>query len=202
MTSSQGGLTDFQLLRHRNEAYERLFDHEKLIEPNGDHWLTKRYELHLQTTLHLNSKNFRSFLKAMKLSGVCVKQQSLRPLLTAVDVSVLERRREARKQLLGGTRKLKKLFVQKKWSLRPALQISHYLNFVRSTLKHVRRQPQKLNCLRKGKNKRAWKKFLKRLDHGSSTGAILAFRGSIVTILEIGGRFYLSEGRFQTCQYC
>ena len=33
---------------------------------------------------------------------------------------------------------------------RPGLRISHHLNFVRSTLKHVRRQPQKLNCLRKG----------------------------------------------------
>ena len=37
-----------------------------------------------------------------------------------------------------------------KRGLRPGLQISHHLNFVRSTLKHVGRQPQKLNCLRKG----------------------------------------------------
>ena len=35
-----------------------------------------------------------------------------------------------------------------------------------------------------------------RLYHGSSTGAISAFRGAIVTILEIKGRFYLSGGRF------
>ena len=55
-----------------------------------------------------------------------------------------------RKELLGGTKKLKKLFVRKKWPIRPGLQISHQLNFVCSTLKHVRRQPQKLNCLRKG----------------------------------------------------
>ena len=40
--------------------------------------------------------------------------------------------------------------VQKKWPIRPGLQIRHHLNFVRSTLKHVKRQPQKLNCLRKG----------------------------------------------------
>ena len=123
MTSSQGGLTDLQLFRHRNVAYERLFNHENLIEPNDNHWLTKRYELHLQTTLHLSSKNIRSLLKTVKLSGVCFKQQSLRPLLNAVDVSVLERRSEARKEILGGTRKLKKLFVQKKWPIRPALQI-------------------------------------------------------------------------------
>ena len=108
-----------------------------------------RYELHLQTTLHLSSKNFRPQLKTLKLSGVCFEQQSLRPLLTVVDVSVLEGRRVARKELLGGTKKLKKLFVQKKWPMRPGLQISHHLNFVRSTLKHVRRQPQKLNYLRK-----------------------------------------------------
>ena len=34
------------------------------------------------------------------------------------------------------------------------------------------------------------------LNHGSSTGSILAFRGAIVTILEIGGRFYFVGGRF------
>ena len=70
--------------------------------------------------------------------------------VTVVGVSVLEGRRVARKELLGGTKKLKKLFVRKKWPIRPGLQISHHLNFVRSTLKHVRRQPPKLNCLRKG----------------------------------------------------
>ena len=81
--------------------------------------------------------------------GVCFEQQSLRPLLTVVDVSVLEGRRVARKELLSRTKKLKKLFVRKKWPIRPGLQISHHLNFVRSTLKHLRRQPQKLNYLRK-----------------------------------------------------
>ena len=44
---------------------------------------------------------------------------------------------------------LYRIIVRKKWPIRPGLQISHHLNFVRSTLKHVRRQPQKLNCLRK-----------------------------------------------------
>ena len=129
---------------------ERLFDYEKLIESNGNHWLTKRYELHLHTTSHLSSKNFRPLLKTLKLSGVCFDQQSLRPLLTVVDVSVLEGRRLARKELFGGTKKLKKLFVRKKWPIRPGLQISNHLNFVRSILKHVRWQPQKLNCRRKG----------------------------------------------------
>ena len=33
------------------------------------------------------------------------------------------------------------------------------------------------------------------LKHGSSTGAILAFREAIAAILKIGGRFYLSGGR-------
>ena len=97
----------------------------------------------------VSSKNFRPLLKTLKLSGVCFEQQSLRPQLTVVDVSVLEGRRVARKELLGGTKKLKKLFVRKKWVIKPGLQISHHLNFGSSTLKHVRRQPQKLNCLRK-----------------------------------------------------
>ena len=37
-----------------------------------------------------------------------------RPLLTVADVSVLEEQRVARKKLLGGTKKLKKLFERKK----------------------------------------------------------------------------------------
>ena len=65
---------------------ELLFDHEKLIKSNGNHCLTKRYELHLQTTLHLSSKNFRPLLKTLKLNGVCFEQQSFRTLRT---VSVL-----------------------------------------------------------------------------------------------------------------
>ena len=76
---------------------KRFFDYEKLIESNGNHWLTKRYELRLQTTLHLSSKNFRPLLKTLILSGVCFEQQSLRPLLTVEDVRVLEGRRVAKK---------------------------------------------------------------------------------------------------------
>ena len=54
-------------------------------------------------------------------------------------------RRVARKELLGETKKLKKLFVRKKWPIRPGLKISQHLNFVRCTLKHVKREPEKLN---------------------------------------------------------
>ena len=73
---------------------------------------------------------------------------------------MLEGRRLARKKLTGGTKKLKKLFVRKKWPTKPGLQISHHLKFVRSTLKHVRQQPQKLNCLKKDSGRN----FGKRLD--------------------------------------
>ena len=95
-------------------ALLRTYYLEKLIESNEHHWLTKRNELHFQTTLHLSSKNFRLLLKTLELSGVCFGQQSLRPLLTVVDVSVLEGRRVAKKELLGETKKLKKLFVPRK----------------------------------------------------------------------------------------
>ena len=44
---------------------------------------------------------------------------------------------------------VKKLFVRKKLPTRLGLQISHYLNFVCSTSKHVRWQPQKLSCLKR-----------------------------------------------------
>ena len=97
-------------------------------------------------------KNFRPLLKTFKLSGVCFEQQSLRPLLTVVDASVLEGRRVARKELLGGTKKLKELYVQKKCPIRPVLQISHHLNFVRSTLKHLRK---KISSRLRGKRSRA-----------------------------------------------
>ena len=167
MTSKQGGLTDLQLLRHRNVAYERLFNHKKLSEANGNHWLTKKYELHLQTQLHLSSKNFRPQLKTMKLSGVYFEQQSLHPPLTAVNVSVLERRGVARKEPLGGTRRLKKLFVQKKWPIRPDLQ-THWSSLeLRSQYSEARKASATKVKLSK---ERAWKGFGERLDHGSSTG--------------------------------
>ena len=40
------------------------------------------------------------------------------------DVSLLQRRRVAKKELLGGTRKLKKIVVRKKWPIRPGLKIN------------------------------------------------------------------------------
>ena len=61
--------------------------------------------------------------------------------------------KSSEKKLLGGTKKLKKLFVRKKGPARPGLQINHQLNLARSILKHVRWQPQKLNCLSKGPGK-------------------------------------------------
>ena len=90
------------------------------------------------------ASTFKELLK-LKLSGACFEQQSLRTLLNAVDVSVLEGRRRARKELRGET---KKLFERKKWPIRPGLQISQHVKFIRSILKHVRQQPQKLNCLK------------------------------------------------------
>ena len=71
------------------------------------------------------------------MSGVRFELQSLRPLLTVADVSGLVGPRVARKELFfGGTKKLKKLFLRKKWPIRPGLHVSHHLNFVRSTLRH------------------------------------------------------------------
>ena len=56
--------------------------------------------------------------------------------------------------------KVEEAICAKKVAYKTGLQISHQLNFVRITLIHVWRQPQKLNCLRK----RAWKEFGERLD--------------------------------------
>ena len=49
---------------------------------------------------------------------------------------------------------------EKKWPTRPGSQISHHLKFVRTTLKYVRQQPQKINCLRKDSGRN----FGERLD--------------------------------------
>ena len=65
----------------------------------------------------VSSKNLQPLLKTLKLSGVCFEQQSLRLLLTVAVVSVLEGQRVARK--IGGTKKLKKLFMRKKWLIKP-----------------------------------------------------------------------------------
>ena len=60
---------------------------------------------------HAWPPNQQALLKRQRLLslilnfGICFEQQSLRPLLTVVDVSVLEGRRVARKELFGGTKK-------------------------------------------------------------------------------------------------
>ena len=74
-------------------------------------------------------------------------------------------RRVARKELLGGTNKLKKLFVRKKWPIRPGLPISRHLNFVRSTLNKVAPTKVKLS------KERAWKEFGERLDDDFKTAS-------------------------------
>ena len=139
----------------------RLFDHEKLIESNGNHWLTKRYELHLQTTLHRSSKNFRPLLKTLKL---------FRTALIASATNCYGRKRvggtkSSEKRTPWWNQEVKEAIRAKKVAYRPGLQISYYLNFVRSTLKHIRRQPQKLNCLRKGSGRnleKGWTMISKR----------------------------------------
>ena len=55
----------------------------------------------------------------------------------------------------------KKLFEQKKLPIRPSLQISHQLNFVRSTLKHVKAAATKVKLSKE----RACKEFGERLDN-------------------------------------
>ena len=88
--------------------------------------------------------------------------------------------KNSEKRTLGGTKKSKKQFVRKKWPIRPGLQISHHLNFVRSTLKHVRRHPQKLNCL----SERAWREFGERLGDNFE----MANKASWQTICRLRGK--------------
>ena len=106
-------------------------------------------------------KELRPLLKTLKLSGVCFEHQSLRPLVTVVDVSVLEGRRVARKELLNGIKKLKKLFARKKWPIRPGLQISRDLNFLRKYLEAREAAATKVELSKE----RTWKEFGERLDN-------------------------------------
>ena len=50
---------------------EWLFDQDKSIDSNRNHWLTKRHKLHLHTTVYLRLRNLRPLLKTPKLSSVC-----------------------------------------------------------------------------------------------------------------------------------
>ena len=57
-----------KLLRKQNRFYR-----EKPIKSSLNHWLSKRYDLHLPTTLQSSSKNLRPPQTTLKLSGVCFK---------------------------------------------------------------------------------------------------------------------------------
>ena len=69
---------------------------------------------------------------------------------TVVDVSIFEGQRVATKQLLGETRKLKKLFVQKKVAYKAWLAYKSSLKLHLQYSEALRQQPQELSCLMKG----------------------------------------------------
>ena len=71
----------------------------------------------MQAKLPPSSEKSFALLKTLKLSDIYLNQQSLHLPLLVLVANVLEVKRVVRKQLLNGTKKLKKLFVQKKLNL-------------------------------------------------------------------------------------
>ena len=120
------------------------------------------YKLHLQTTLHVSSKNFRSLLKTLKLSGVYFEQQSLRPLLTVVNVGGTK---SSEKRTPWWNQEVKEAIRPKKIACKAWLANKSSVE-LRSQYSEARKVAATKVKLPK---ERAWKEFGERLDDDFKT---------------------------------
>ena len=89
---------------------------------------------------HLSSDNFLMYPRTLKGNGCCLDQQSFHQLLKVVGENGLEWRAIVRKEHLGGTKRLKKLFEQRKMRSRPGYRTDRHLICNPGTLRREKRQ--------------------------------------------------------------
>ena len=100
-------------------------------------------EVKKQSASSISSK-FRQLMYATtsRRNGCCSDQQSFHQLLKVVGENGLEWRAIVRKEHLGGTKRLKKLFEQRKMRSRPGYRTDRHLIYNPGTLRREKRQLQ------------------------------------------------------------
>ena len=89
---------------------------------------------------HLSTDNFLMYPRTLIRNGCYSDQQSVYQLLKVVGKNSLEWRTSERKEHLGGTKRLKKLFEQRKIRLRPCCRTDGHLICNFGTLRGEKRQ--------------------------------------------------------------
>ena len=88
----------------------------------------------------VSSDNFLMYPRTLRGNGCCSDQQSFHQLLKVVGENGLEWRAIVRKEHLGGTKRLKKLFEQRKMRSRPGYRTDRHLICNPGTLRREKRQ--------------------------------------------------------------
>ena len=99
---------------------------------------SKKNNLH--PVYHLSTDNFLMYPQTSRRNGCCSDQQSFHQLLKVVGENGLEWRAVVRKEYLGGTKRLKKLFEQRKVRSRPGYRTDRHLTCNPGKLRREKRQ--------------------------------------------------------------
>ena len=94
----------------------------------------------LPSLCHLSSDNFLMHHRTSRRNGCCSDQQSFHQLLKVVGENGVEWRAILRKEHLGGTKRLKKLFELRKMRSRPGYGTDRHLICNPGTLRREKRQ--------------------------------------------------------------
>ena len=103
-----------------------------------DKEVRKQFASRISSTV--SSDNFLMYPRTSRRNGCCSDQQSFHQLLKVVGENGLEWRAIVRKEDLGGTKRLKKLFEQRKMRLRPGCRADRHLICNPGTLRCKKRQ--------------------------------------------------------------
>ena len=100
----------------------------------------KEITIQFASVYHLSSDNFLMYPRTSRKNGCCSDQRSFHQLLKVVDENGLEWRARVRKEQLGGTKRLKKLFEQRKMRSRPGYRTDRHLIRNPGKLRREKRQ--------------------------------------------------------------
>ena len=102
--------------------------------------LSKPWPNSLHPVYHLSSDNFLMYPRTWRRNGCCSDQQSFHQLLKVVGENGLDWRAIVRKKHLSATKRLKKLFEQRKMRSRPGYRTDRHLICNPGTLRREKQQ--------------------------------------------------------------
>ena len=131
-------LTTFETLA-KQEIQQIVYDLPDQMEGFGGQRNKKPVCIH-NIIYSVSSDNFLMYPRTLRRNGCCSDQQSFHQLLKVLGEDGLEWRVIVRKEHLNGTKRLKKLFEQRKMRSRPGYRTDRHLICNPGTLRREKRQ--------------------------------------------------------------